>query len=99
MSLYITRHGETDYNVKNLVCGISDARLTEKGIEQAKKLAVSLQSVNYRYLYVSPLQRAVDTANLANVRQLEMIVEPRFVIQVVKHLLNCVNESMNFLMK
>ena len=45
MSLYITRHGETDYNVKNLVCGISDARLTEKGIEQAKKLAVSLQSV------------------------------------------------------
>ena len=79
MSLYITRHGETDYNVKNLVCGISDARLTEKGIEQAKKLAVSLQSVNYRYLYVSPLQRAVDTANLANVRQLEMIVEPRII--------------------
>ena len=32
MSLYVTRHGETDYNVKDLVCGISEAKLTEKGI-------------------------------------------------------------------
>lgn len=79
MSLYVTRHGETDYNVENLVCGISDARLTKTGIEQAKKLAVALQSVNYEYLYVSPLKRAIDTANLANVHHLEMIIEPRII--------------------
>lgn len=77
MSLYVTRHGETDYNVENLVCGVSDARLTKTGIEQAKKLATDLQAVNYEYLYVSPLKRAVDTANLANVRQLDIIIEPR----------------------
>lgn len=77
MSLYVTRHGETDYNVKNLVCGVSDARLTKTGIEQAKKLAGVLQAVNYEYLYVSPLKRAVHTAVLANVRQLKMIIEPR----------------------
>ena len=61
MSLYVTRHGETDYNVKDLVCGISEAKLTEKGIEQANRLAHSLQKINYKYLYVSPLQRAIDT--------------------------------------
>ncbi len=51
MSLYVTRHGETDYNVKDLVCGISEAKLTEKGIEQANRLAHSLQKINYKYLY------------------------------------------------
>ena len=50
MSLYVTRHGETDYNVKDLVCGISEAKLTEKGIEQANRLAHSLQKINYKYL-------------------------------------------------
>ena len=77
MSLYVIRHGQTDYNIKDLVCGISDAQLSEKGIEQAKKVANSLKEINYDYLYVSPLQRALDTANYANVHQIELIVEPR----------------------
>lgn len=77
MSLYVTRHGETDYNVKNLVCGISEAVLTKRGIEQAKNLANNLHRFNYKYLYVSPLQRALDTANYANIHNLTFIVEPR----------------------
>lgn len=77
MSLYITRHGETDYNVKELVCGISEANLTDQGIEQAKLLGKKLQRVNYKYLYVSPLKRAIDTANLANVHHVAMKIEPR----------------------
>lgn len=77
MSLYVTRHGETDYNVKDLVCGISEAKLTEKGIEQANRLAHSLQKINYKYLYVSPLQRAIDTAKYADIHNLNFIVEPR----------------------
>lgn len=77
MSLYITRHGQTDYNIDNLVCGISPANLTSLGIAQAQKLALKLQDINYEYLYVSPLKRAIDTANLANIHNLEMIIEPR----------------------
>ncbi|WP_285959124.1 histidine phosphatase family protein [Thomasclavelia spiroformis] len=77
MSLYITRHGETDYNIKELVCGISEAMLSDKGIKQAQKLADLLRNIDYKFLYVSPLQRAIDTANYANVYQVEMIIEPR----------------------
>ena len=44
MSLYITRHGETDYNIKELVCGISEAMLSDKGIKQAQKLADLLRN-------------------------------------------------------
>ena len=49
MSLYITRHGETDYNIKELVCGISEAMLSDKGIKQAQKLADLLRNIDSLY--------------------------------------------------
>ena len=39
MKLFVARHGQTTWNTQNKVCGITDVELTEKGIEQAKKLA------------------------------------------------------------
>ena len=39
MVLYITRHGETTWNVENKVCGRPDVELTRLGQEQAMKLA------------------------------------------------------------
>lgn len=77
MSLYVTRHGQTDYNVENLVCGISPAVLTKLGIQQAKELGKRLENIDYKYLYVSPLKRALDTASLANIKEIEMVIEPR----------------------
>lgn len=35
MKLYVTRHGETEWNVQSKVCGTTDVELTEKGREQA----------------------------------------------------------------
>lgn len=78
MSLYVTRHGQTDYNVENRVCGISDARLTALGIEQAKSLVGQLENIELDYLYVSPLKRAIKTANRANLHHhLPLLIEPR----------------------
>ena len=37
--LYVTRHGETTWNVQGLVCGRADVPLTEKGRQQAVALA------------------------------------------------------------
>ena len=51
MSLYVTRHGQTNYNVNNLVCGISPAALTTDGIEQAKELGRQLKSNMIFYMY------------------------------------------------
>ena len=43
MKLFVTRHGETGWNVKMLACGISEAELTEKGRVQAQALATRLK--------------------------------------------------------
>ena len=39
MTFYVARHGQTEWNAENKVCGITDIALTEKGIVQAGELA------------------------------------------------------------
>lgn len=63
MKIYITRHGETEWNKELRMQGWKDSNLTEKGIDNAKKLGVSLKDIDFDYIYCSPLGRAVDTAN------------------------------------
>ncbi len=43
MSLYFTRHGETDYNLAYLIQGSLDISLNETGFKQAKELAEKLK--------------------------------------------------------
>ena len=66
MKLFVVRHGETDLNVSELACGVSVAKLTEKGRMQAQALASRLKEDkaknNITTIYVSPLKRARDTA-------------------------------------
>ena len=38
-TLYLMRHGQTEFNVRKLVQGHCDAPLTELGIEQARRAA------------------------------------------------------------
>ena len=37
--IYITRHGESQWNIEGKVQGVTDTPLTAKGIEQAHELA------------------------------------------------------------
>lgn len=62
MKLIITRHGETEENVKGIMQGHLPGKLTEKGISQAKKLALRLKDEKIDYIYSSDLARASDTA-------------------------------------
>lgn len=66
MKLFLARHGETDANVNELACGISEFELTEKGKHQAQVLANQLKleqhQRNITAIYVSPLKRAKSTA-------------------------------------
>ena len=39
MKLYVARHGQTDWNAENRVCGSTNRPLTEKGKEQADQTA------------------------------------------------------------
>lgn len=64
MKLYVARHGQTIWNVQNKVCGITDVKLTEKGVEQAKKLAYEVQNYNVDMIISSPLKRAMETSKI-----------------------------------
>ena len=62
MKLIITRHGETEENVRGVIQGHLQGVLTEKGIEQAKQLGILLKDETIDYIYSSDLARCVDTA-------------------------------------
>lgn len=62
MKLYISRHGQTPWNVEDLVCGRADVPLTEVGQQQAKLLAQSALDKNIDVILCSPLLRARQTA-------------------------------------
>jgi broad specificity phosphatase PhoE len=66
MDLYVARHGETLSNLEKRLTGREgDPLLTEKGIEQAKKLGEILKDIAFDAVYSSPLNRAVDTVKIA----------------------------------
>jgi len=62
LKIYITRHGETQWNRECKMQGWKDSDLTQKGIDNAIKLGESLKDIDLNHIYCSPLGRAVDTA-------------------------------------
>lgn len=63
-SLYIFRHGETDWNVEKRAQGWIDIPLNDTGISQAKDLAKIMEPIGLDVIYSSPLSRALDTAKI-----------------------------------
>jgi len=75
--LYLTRHGQTEWNVENRFQGWSDSPLTEKGIRQAKDLAKRLRGISFDAIYSSPAGRALQTAEiLRDGREIEIREHP-----------------------
>lgn len=62
--IYVTRHGETEWNTQRRMQGHLDSPLTETGITQAKWLGNALENVYISKIYASPSGRASDTARL-----------------------------------
>ena len=61
MVLYVTRHGETDWNLYGKVQGKADILLNSKGIEQAKETMEKLKEENIDFIICSPLKRTKQT--------------------------------------
>jgi len=66
-TLILLRHGESDWNAKNLFTGWVDVGLTEKGEQEAKRGGELLKQAGLEpdIVHTSLLKRAITTANLA----------------------------------
>ena len=76
--LLLIRHGENEYVKTGKMAGrIPGVHLNEKGQKQAQALADSLHGVPIKAMHVSPLERAMETAEpIASSHKLKIIKEP-----------------------
>jgi len=66
-NLILLRHGNSEWNQKNLFTGWVDVDLTEQGTKEAKRAGELLSASGLKpdILYTSVLKRAINTAHLA----------------------------------
>lgn len=62
LTIYLVRHGETLFNVREVVQGWVDSPLTERGWEQVRTVATRLALRPIAGVYTSTSERARDTA-------------------------------------
>ena len=66
--LYFVRHGQSQWNVENKICGATDIPLTEKGYAQARETGAVLKEkidsgeIHIDQILASPLSRASEPA-------------------------------------
>lgn len=62
--LVIVRHGQSEWNLKNLFTGWSDVELTPTGEHEAEYAGIVLRPYHFDLAYTSVLKRAIHTLNI-----------------------------------
>lgn len=62
--LALVRHGESEWNAKNLWSGWADRVLTEKGFLQAREAAEKLRGIKWDLIFESDLERVKESAEV-----------------------------------
>lgn len=75
--LFFIRHGQTEANVVGVLTGTLETNLTQKGIEDAKKLGQELTE-EFDFYYCSPLKRTHQTLNAIK-GDVEFFVDERII--------------------
>lgn len=73
-TLYIVRHGETEWNVKGITQGQTNSSLTLNGIQQAKITANDLKDIKFDAIFSSDLTRSQNTAEIIKLDR-EIIIQ------------------------
>ncbi|WP_242225390.1 histidine phosphatase family protein [Bacillus cereus group sp. BfR-BA-01380] len=73
--IYVVRHGQTDLNKEGRLQGRAGLPLNEYGIEQAKRLRDKLENIKFDYVFCSPQERAIQTAEIAT--GIKVIIDER----------------------
>lgn len=78
-TVFLVRHGETEWNHSKRAQGHADIPLNAAGHQQAIRAASALSRMSIDAVYSSDLGRAVDTARpIAESHGIELVVEPDF---------------------
>ncbi|MFI6801675.1 histidine phosphatase family protein [Streptosporangium canum] len=78
MTIFLSRHGRTEWSVQGRYAGVSDIPLDEVGREQARLLADWARRAGLTGVVSSPLLRARDTAaDAASAAELTLRTDPR----------------------
>ena len=83
-SVFFVRHGESQWNVEDKICGVTDSPLTEKGHQQAIETgkAILAAGIHADRILCSPLRRAAATAqHISEMTGLPFREEPRLIEQ------------------
>lgn len=75
--LFLVRHGETEWSRSGRHTGRTDVPLTERGREEARSLVPLIRSHRIGAAFVSPLQRARETAELIGLHDLRVDADLR----------------------
>lgn len=68
-TLYLVRHGQTQWNVDQIIQGQTDVPLTKIGEQQANEQRKKLKDVSFSKIYSSDLIRAHRTAEILNLEK------------------------------
>ena len=82
--IYFVRHGQSEWNVADKVCGATDIPLTEEGHRQAEETGRNIlaQGIRADRILYSPLCRAADTAlHISAMTGIPAFPEPRLTEQ------------------
>jgi len=77
-TVYLARHGETEWTVSGRHTGLTDLPLTARGEVEAHRLGERVQGLSFASVLTSPLRRAVQTCELAGFGSVAQ-VEPNLV--------------------
>jgi probable phosphoglycerate mutase len=85
MTLYVARHGQTDWNLEPARCqGWADVELNATGRGQARERGLALAGRGIELIITSHLQRARETAEImreclvaADDREVPLVIDPR----------------------
>lgn len=62
--LVLVRHGESEWNAKNVWTGLTDIGLTQKGRDEAVRAGRALKDISFDAAFTSPLSRARETLTI-----------------------------------